>query len=154
MMQTWMPWGGTVAIRMKELIGLQVRSLIDGGCMTCMVMCGSGVRTGTEKTIRSVLLSTQQGLHRVRTGCAAVVVGSTSPGAAGQPFETGSSLATVSEVWGSGLLFPQVSEPRKARNGESVRVDESKGSILTYATVPGSVAANKLANFQKGERHG
>jgi len=47
------------------------------------------------------------------------VVGSTSSGAAGQPFATGSSLATVSEAWGSGLLFPQISEPGKARSARS-----------------------------------
>ena len=116
MIRIWMPWGGTVGIQTNELIGLQARSLIDGGCMTCMVMYGSGVRTGMGKTIRPILLSIQPGLHRVRSGWAVAAAGATSPGAAGRPFAAGTSLAAATAAWGSGLFFPQVSEQSGARN--------------------------------------
>ena len=115
-MQTLIPLGGTVEIQINELIGLQKRSPMPGVCTTCMAMCGSGVRTGTKKTILPVLLSTQQGLHRVRAGWVVAAAGAPVPGAAGQPFAAGPGLAAAASAWGSGLLFPQVSEPGGARN--------------------------------------
>ena len=86
----------------------------------------SGVRTG-RATIQPVLLPTQKALHLVRTGCSVAAAGASAPGTAGRPIAAGASPASVAAAWGSGLLFPQVSELSKARNGESARVDTPKG---------------------------
>ena len=112
-----------------ELIQLPKKSPTPGDFTTCMVMYGSGVRTGTGKTIRLVLLSTQRGLHRVRTGCTAVVVGATTPGKAGQQFASGPGLTTLTSSWGSGLLFPQAREPGGARN----RTPQSREDVAAQA---------------------
>lgn len=116
MIPTWMPWGGTAEIQASEPIELQASSPMPGVCTTCTAMCGSGVRIGTGKTIRPVLLPIPLGLHQVRTGCSVAAVGTVAPGTAGQPIVVGASLATAAASWVSGLLFPQVNEPSGARN--------------------------------------
>ena len=54
---------------------------MPGDCMTCMGMCGSGVRTGKGVILQEVQ-QTRLDLHQARSGFTAAVAGTTTAGTA------------------------------------------------------------------------
>ena len=75
---------------------------MHGVYMKCMVMCGSGVRTGREITRLSRLL-TRQGRIPAAGGCCAVARGSSTAGTAVPPTGTASRRTSVTATSVSAL---------------------------------------------------
>jgi len=60
--------------------------------------------------------------------------GTTAPCTAGQPVAVGAGPTTAAAAWGSGLFFPQVSEPGGARN----RTPQPRKAVAAQALRGGS----------------
>jgi len=107
-------------------------------------MYWSGVRTGTG-IIHPTMLQIQLDLLRVRSGCSVGAAGAAAPGTAGRPVAALASLAAAAATWGSGLLFPQVSEPGKTGNRTPQFRNSTKHERLYHLTckvkfqIPGSL---------------
>ena len=73
------------------------------GCTTCTATCGSGVRTGTARTITGkARRRTLSGLPRARTGWSGAAAGAASAGTAGRRSASGTRRRTGTTAWASG----------------------------------------------------
>ena len=107
----------TVTSRMEEAIRgriLRKRQRLArmlpmlSACTTCMVMCGSGARTGMMRTTtRTVPGKILRGLRRPRSGSFAAGAGSSTAGTAVPPSASGTIPAAGSATWAS--AWPQFS---------------------------------------------